>query len=150
MRLGFKVIMGCDITSHDLKEEVITKLRGKGYDVTDAGTSDPDHGDFAVAAEVVCKGIQKGDYKKGILICGTGQGMCMLANKYKDIRAALCYERFPAILAAADNDPNVLCTGTWYMPSADYCVQMIEAWLLVKYTGRDIYGQGKMKEFEEN
>ena len=111
MRLGLKTMIGCDITAHDLKNEVVAILRKKGYEIDDAGTSGPDFGDFSDAAEIVATGIQQGNYQKGILICGTGIGMAVAANKFKGIRAALAYDIFPAALAGIDNNTNVLCTG---------------------------------------
>lgn len=140
MRLGCKVIIGADIAGHDMKEAVVRILRDKGYDVTDTNTSGPESGDFSDAAELVATGIQKGDYQKGVLICGTGIGMCIAANKFHGIRAGLAYDVFPAVLAAADNNTNVLCTGAWVIPTPEKCAKMIETWLLVKYTGRDVEG----------
>jgi ribose 5-phosphate isomerase B len=148
VRLGLKVIIGCDITAHDLKDEIVAILRKKGYEITDAGTSGPEHGDFADAAEAVARGIQNGKYHKGILICGTGLGICMAANKFKGIRAGLAYDVFPAVLASADNNTNVLCTGAWVVPDAAHCVKIIEAWLLVKYTGRDVEGMRRIDIIE--
>lgn len=148
MRLGLKAIIGCDITAHDLKEELLEILRKKGYDIDDAGTSGPDSGDFSDAAEIVATGIQQGKYQKGILICGTGIGMAMAANKFKGVRAGLAYDVFPAALAGIDNNTNVLCTGTWVIPSVDVCVKMIETWLLVQYTGRDVEGMERAAKIE--
>lgn len=148
MRRGVKVIMGCDITAHDLMQEVMEIMRKKGYDVTDAGTSGPDEGDFSDAAEIVCTRIQAGEFQRGVLICGTGIGMCIAANKFKGIRAGLAYDVFPAGLASADNGTNVLCTGTWMQENAEHCVKMIETWLLVQYTGRDTEGMERAAVIE--
>ena len=68
MRLGYKIIVGADIASHDIKEEIITLLTAKGYNVTNADTSGPEHGDFSDAAEVVAKGVQSGKYQKGSVV----------------------------------------------------------------------------------
>ena len=140
MRRGIKIIIGCDICAHDLKEDLVKALRDKGYDITDAGMSGPDGGDFSDAAEVVCRGIQSGTYQRGILICGTGIGMAIAANKFKGVRAGLAYDVVPAGLASQDNNTNVLCTGVWLMDSFEKCLKMIETWLLVQYTGRDVEG----------
>lgn len=148
-RLGYRVILGCDIAAHDMKEEVLRILLQKGYDVTDVGTSGPEKGNFSDAAEIVAKGIQSGEYQKGVLICGTGIGMCIAANKFKGIRAGLAYDIFPAVLASADNNTNVLCTGAWIMPSAEQCAKMIETWLLVQYTGRDVEGMARAAQIEQ-
>ena len=148
MRLGIKVIIGADISGHDMKEEVVAILKAKGYDITDVGTSGPDYGDFSDAVELVAKGIQSGEYKRGILICGTGCGMCVAANKFHGVRAGLAYDVFPAALASADNNTNVLCTGAWVVESAEKCAKMIETWLLVQYTGRDVEGMARAARIE--
>lgn len=150
MRLGYKIMIGSDIAAHDMKNEVYAILQAKGYDIVDANNSGPEHGDFSDAAEKVCTAIQSGEYQKGILMCGTGTGICMAANKFKGIRAGLAYDIFPAALASADNNTNVLCTGAWPMPSAAFCAKMIETWLLVKYTGRDVEGMRRAGEIEAN
>lgn len=148
MRLGYKIIIGADIASHDIKEEIIALLQKKGYDVTNADTSGPEHGDFTDAAEVVATGIQSGGYQKGVVLCGSGIGAAMAANKFKGVRAGLAYDLERAVLMAADNNTNVICTGGWLMPSAEYAVKMIEAWLLVKYTGRDAEGMKRAEIIE--
>lgn len=149
MRLGYKIIMGADIAAHNMKEEVIGILREKGYDVEDTGTSGPEQGDFSDAAEIVARGIQEGKYQRGILMCGSGIGMAMAANKFVGVRAALTWDLERAVLAAADNNTNVLCTGGWLMPSAAYTAKMIEAWLLVQYTGRDAEGMERAAVIEK-
>lgn len=73
----------------------------------------------------------------------------MAVNKFRGVRGALCYDLERAVLAAADNNTNVLCTGGWLMPSATYAVKMIEAWLLVNYTGRDTEGMKRMEIIEK-
>lgn len=148
MRRGIKVIIGCDITAHDMVQEVITILRKKGYDITDAGTSGPDCGDFSDAAEIVCRGIQSGEYQRGILICGTGIGMCIAANKFEGVRAGLAYDVLPAGLASADNNTNVLCSGVWLLENLEKCVKMLETWLIVQYTGRDVEGMERAAVIE--
>lgn len=148
MRLGIKVIIGADISGHDMKEEVVAILKSKGYDITDVGTSGPDSGDFSDAVEPVAKGIQSGVYQRGILICGTGCGMCVAANKFHGVRAGLAYDVFPAALASADNNTNVLCTGAWVVESPAKCAKMIETWLLVQYTGRDVEGMARAARIE--
>lgn len=150
MRRGIKIIMGSDIAAYDFMQEVLEILRKKGYEVEDAGTSGPDSGDFSDAAREVCTRIQNNEFKRGILMCGTGIGICIAANKFKGIRAGLAYDVFPAGLASADNGTNVLCTGAWMQESAEHCARMIETWLLVQYTGRDTEGMERAAFIEAN
>lgn len=150
MRRGIKIMIGCDICAHDLKEELVKAMKEKGYDVTDAGTSSADGGDFSDAAEVVCRGIQSGEYQRGILICGTGIGMCIAANKFKGVRAGLAYDVVPAGLTSQDNNTNVLCTGVWLAENFEKCLKMIETWILVQYTGRDVEGMERAAYIESS
>lgn len=135
MRLGIKVIMGCGDAIRHIVDKTLVILQEMGYDVTDASTLNQKSGDFADAAEVVAKGIQSGQYQRGVLFCGTGIGACMVANKFRGIRAGLAYENLPAALASMDYGANVLCTGAWMMDSPEKCAQMIDTWLLVGYGG---------------
>ena len=88
-------------------------------------------------AEIVSNKVISKECDYGILICGTGQGMAMAANKIPGIRAVLCYDVFPAVLSKNDNNGNVLCTGAWFMEKKgiDFTMAMIHAWLFSGYTG---------------
>ena len=111
MEKNFKVVVGCDHAAPDMKNEVVAYLRQKGYDVTDVGVHTTDSCDYPVIAHEVCTRIQDGSHKLGILICGTGIGMSMAANKHHGIRAACCSEPYSAQLTRLHNDANVLCFG---------------------------------------
>ena len=111
MEKNFKVVVGCDHAAPDMKNEVVAYLRSKGYEVTDVGTHTTDSCDYPVIAHELCTKIQDGSHKLGILICGTGIGMSMAANKHYGIRAACCSEPYSAQLTRLHNDANVLCFG---------------------------------------
>lgn len=111
MEKNFKVVVGCDHAAPDMKNEVVAYLRDKGYDVTDVGVHSTASCDYPVIAHEVCTRIQDGSHKLGILICGTGIGMSMAANKHYGIRAACCSEPYSAQLTRLHNDANVLCFG---------------------------------------
>lgn len=107
-----KIFIGADSAGFHLKEEIKAYLIGKGYDVTDCGTDSDASCHYPIFANAVCEGVKSDlDGSFGILICGTGIGMSMCANKHKGIRAALCSDTFSARMTRQHNDANVLCMG---------------------------------------
>lgn len=106
-----KISIGCDHGAYELKEEMVKYLTEKGYDVTDCGTYSKDSVHYPIYAKAVCKAVQAGEAEKGILLCSTGIGMSMAANKYKGIRAALCGNCYSAKFTRLHNNANVLCIG---------------------------------------
>ena len=107
-----KIYIGADSAGYYLKEEFKSYLIGKGYEVTDCGTDSDASCHYPIFASAVCENVQKdGDSAFGILICGTGIGMSMCANKYNGIRAAVCGDTFSARMTRCHNDANVLCIG---------------------------------------
>ena len=107
-----KIYIGADSAGYLLKEEFKGYLQSKGYEVIDCGTDSDASCHYPVFASAVCESVQReGDAAFGILICGTGIGMSMCANKYDGIRAAVCGDTFSARMTRCHNDANVLCIG---------------------------------------
>ena len=106
-----KIVVGCDHAAYELKLKVVEHLKERGFDVTDVGTNSSDSCDYPVFADALCKKLQKGECERGILICGTGIGMSIAANKHAGIRAACCSDSYSARLTREHNDANVLCFG---------------------------------------
>jgi len=106
-----KVAIGSDHGGLDLKETVISVLKGLQIEVDDLGTHDRNSCDYPDYAQKVANAVATGEYDKGVLICGTGIGMSIAANKVPGIRAALCNEIYSAQMARAHNDANVICMG---------------------------------------
>ncbi|MBE6691437.1 MAG: ribose 5-phosphate isomerase B [Ruminococcaceae bacterium] len=106
-----KLVIGCDHAAPELKAIVRDHLIERGFDVTDVGTHTTDSCNYPDYAHALCQKIQSGECELGILICGTGIGMSMAANKHKGIRAACCSDTFSARLTRLHNDANVLCFG---------------------------------------
>ncbi len=106
-----KITIGSDHAGYGLKLQIIAYLQKKGWEVIDVGTDSTDSCDYPVFAHKVCKNIQDGVTELGILICGTGIGMSMAANKHRGIRAAACSDTFSARLTRQHNNANVLCFG---------------------------------------
>jgi len=106
-----KVAIASDHGGLDLKETVISVLRSLQIEVSDLGTHEKVSCDYPDYAQKVADGVAGGEYEKGVLICGTGLGMSIAANKVAGIRAALCNEVYSAKMARAHNDANILCMG---------------------------------------
>ena len=106
-----KIAIGADHGGYDYKEEILGLLQSKGYEVKDFGTFSKDSCDYPVIAKAVAKDVAAGNFDRGILICGTGIGMSIAANKIKGIRAALCSDTFSARATREHNDSNIQCLG---------------------------------------
>jgi len=106
-----KVSIGSDHGGYELKLEVIEHLKARGFEVIDVGTDSPASCDYPIYAKKVAADITSKNADLGILICGTGIGMSMAANKIEGIRAALCHDTFSAQATREHNDANILCMG---------------------------------------
>ena len=106
-----KITIGCDHAACEMKAQVIEHLKARGIEAIDVGTYSSDSCNYPDYAHALCKNIQDGVTELGILICGTGIGMSMAANKHRGIRAAACSDTFSARLTRQHNDANVLCFG---------------------------------------
>lgn len=128
-------VIGCDQVGLPLKIAVAEHLRERGYDVTDLGTftAEPpvDYPDYA---QSVSQAVASGKYDFGVLICGTGLGMSIAANKVKGVRAALCHDPYTAHQARAHNKANVLCMGAWVV-SPQRVGGILEEWLNTGFDG---------------
>ena len=100
-----------DHAGFPLKSEVIETLRQMGHQVTDLGTDSPSPVDYPDYAEKLAKAVTEGRAERGILLCGSGAGACVAANKFRGIRAATCHDTFSARQSVEDDDVNVLCIG---------------------------------------
>lgn len=106
-----KIVMASDHAGFDLKSTLVEQLKNDDYEVEDAGTYSKDSCDYPVFAEKACRYMLDGKAELCILVCGTGIGMSMAANKVKGIRAACCSDTYSAKYTRLHNDANVLCMG---------------------------------------
>jgi ribose 5-phosphate isomerase B len=106
------VVIACDHAGFALKEALKKALVGWGVTVEDLGTHDEKSIDYPDYAHALAKGVVGGKYRFGVLVCGTGIGMSMAANRHKGVRAALCTDSYTARMTRLHNDANVLCLGS--------------------------------------
>lgn len=128
------IVIGCDHAAYELKNKVIAHLKEKGYTVLDVGTNSGDSCNYPDFAHAACQKIQDGEAPLGILICGTGIGMCIAANKHRGIRAAVCSDTFSARLTRQHNDANVLCFGARVVGEG-LAMDLVDAFLDAEYMG---------------
>lgn len=128
------ISIGSDHAGYPLKEKIKEFLLSRGYRVIDFGTTSTESTDYPLFAKEVCLAIQRGEAQRGILICGTGIGMSITANKFKGIRAALCLNEYMARMSRKHNDANVLCLGDRIIGD-DLALSIVEAWLSTDFEG---------------
>ena len=108
---GLQIIIGCDHGAYQLKDILKNQLIAEGIQVEDVGVCGPESVDYPDIGMKVASEVSKGHYPRGILLCGTGLGMSMVANRYPHVRAALCNDLFSAKLSRLHNDANILVMG---------------------------------------
>ncbi len=128
-----KLAIGSDKSGFAVKEAVKAWLKENGYDADDLGTVDLNdvHPYYRVASEVAPK-VQDGTYEKAVLICGTGAGMSVVANKFKGVYAVACEGVYSAKMARAINNANILCMGGWIV-GPEMAVEMTKTFLATEW-----------------
>lgn len=153
-----KIIIGSDKSGFSLKEQIKADLISKGYEVSDKGTTDINNFmPYFTVAPIIAKAIQKGEADKGILICGTGAGMCIVANKFKGIYAVCVEGSYSARMSAVINRANVLTMGGWVV-APEMGINMVNSWLNAEFADgfppeRKVFlenAYNKVKDIEEN
>ena len=129
-----RIAIGSDHAGFRLKGEIIKLLRELGHDCRDFGTQSEEHCDYPDYAQAVAEAVARGECERGILICATGIGMSMAANKVKGIRAALCHDVFSARRSREHNDANVLCLGAEVL-GVGLALEIVRAWLAAEFSG---------------
>lgn len=127
------IAIGCDHAGVEMKKAIIEALSEKGFELKDLGTNG-EPCDYPVMAEKLCNEILSGSCEKGILICGTGIGMSIAANKFKGIRAALCSDSFSTRFTRLHNDANVMCMGARTIGPGLAC-ELAEIFLTTEFEG---------------
>ena len=128
------VAVGSDHAGYRLKEKIKARLLDLGHEVLDMGTDSEKSTHYPLFARDVSLAIQEGKAERGVLICGTGIGMSITANKFRGIRAALCCNEYMARMSRLHNESNVLCLGGRVV-GEDLALSILEVWLETPFSG---------------
>jgi len=128
-----RIAIGCDHRGLDTKKLIMRRVTDAGHEISDLGTYTTDPVDYPDIAKEVAGAVARGDFDHGILVCNTGIGVSMAANKVKGIRAALCCDAFMACRARKHNDANILCLGTELAP--EVIADIVSAYLTTDFEG---------------
>ena len=129
-----KIAFGCDHVGFILKEEIMAHLNARGVEVVDKGTWSQERTDYPHYASAVAQAIINGEAESGILICGTGVGISITANKFPGIRAVVCSEPYSAQLSRQHNNTNVLAFGSRVV-GLELAKMIVDAWLDAAFEG---------------
>jgi ribose 5-phosphate isomerase B len=129
-----RIAIGSDHAGFELKGIIIQRFSTSEREFTDFGANSPQSVDYPDIAAVVAEAVARGDCDRGILICGTGIGMAMAANKVPGIRAALCHDLFTAKASREHNDANILTLGERVLQPDAACA-IVDAWLQARFAG---------------
>jgi len=129
-----KIAIGCDHGGYELKKSIIELLNQESCEVLDVGCDSIVSVDYPDFANALCKAVQNQEADRGILICGTGIGMSIAANRFDGIRAALCHELFTARMSREHNNANVLCLGARVV-GPGLALEIVRTWLHAEFGG---------------
>jgi ribose 5-phosphate isomerase B len=149
--MTMKIVIGCDHAGFGIKDAVKKHIEEMGHEVVDVGTYSADSCHYPIYASAACKKILDGECELGILICGTGIGMSMAANKHKGIRAACCSDVFSARLTREHNDANMLCFGERVV-GIGTAIDLVDAFLGAQYlnNGNHVTRVAMLCDIEKN
>ncbi len=129
-----EIAIGSDHGGFTLKAAVIEEMKSLGHEVEDCGCYSTDSAEYPVFAEAVCEKVKAGACERGILICGTGIGMSLVANRHRTIRAALCHDNYTSRMCRKHNDANILCIGARVTGLA-VALDMVAVFLTTEFEG---------------
>ncbi|HWB95838.1 MAG TPA: ribose 5-phosphate isomerase B [Bryobacteraceae bacterium] len=145
-----KIAVAADHAGVSLKSRVLEELRKWGHEPLDLGTHTTDSVDYPDFAKAAAESVLSGRAERAVLICGSGAGACVAANKFRGIRAATCHDSFSAHQAVEDDDVNILCLGARVV-GAELAVELVRDYLHAKFSGLERHRRrlGKVAAFEE-
>jgi ribose 5-phosphate isomerase B len=144
-----KIALGADHAGVDTKNRIVEYLRSRGHDIEDVGTDSEDSVDYPDYAFAVAEMVSRGEADRGVLVCGSGVGMAMAANKVRGVRAALCFTVENAGLTRRHNDANVLALAGRQSEISEL-FEMVEAFLTTDFDGgRHARRVDKIRAYEE-
>ena len=131
-----RVAFACDHAGLPLREAVIATIRGAGHEIVDLGTHTPDPVDYPDVAEALGRAIQTGQVERGVLVCGSGVGAAVAANKLLGVRAGLCHDTYSAHQAVEHDNINIIALGARVIGPA-LAAELVRAFLGAMFTGED-------------
>jgi ribose 5-phosphate isomerase B len=134
MVTNIKIAIGSDHAGFELKQIIVEHLSSRNLDLIDCGTNNLDSVDYPDFAKRVADEVSNKDLVMGILVCGSGQGMAMTANRYKDVRAAICHNSDVAKVTREHNDANILCLGSRFIEEAE-ALKCVDVFLSTDFEG---------------
>ena len=145
-----KIAVGSDHFGYGLKKTIRGHLEELGYQAIDMGCEESDEPvDYPDVAETLARAVARGEFARGILVCGTGIGMAISANKIPGVRAAVCHDSYSAERARKSNDAHVLCLGSQIVGPA-LALALVDCWLEAEFAGgRSTPKVAKMKAIDE-
>jgi ribose 5-phosphate isomerase B len=144
-----RIVIGSDHRGYEPKRRLVSTLQQLGHTVSDLGTTSADSCDYPDYGYAVAKQVGTGAAERGILICGTGLGMCITANKVRGVRAATCQDLITAEMSRRHNNANVLCLSSDLL-GEELMVQMVRTWLETPFeAGRHARRVDKISQIEE-
>jgi len=129
-----KIIIGCDEAAYNLKMVIIAHLEAKGYQVDDFGANEGETVLYPDVAYKVADEIAAGNYERGILLCGTGIGMSICANKVPGVRAAVCHDPYSTERSRKSNDAQIMCMGERVV-GVELAKYLVDIWLDCEFAG---------------
>ncbi|MCE5244667.1 MAG: ribose 5-phosphate isomerase B [Syntrophobacteraceae bacterium] len=129
-----KIILGSDHGGYELKEKISLYLKDRNYEVEDIGTHGHESVDYPYYAVQVARAVAEGKADRGILVCGSGIGMCITANRIPGARAVNASEPYEAKMSRRHNDSNILCLGGRFI-GQDLAMEILETWLAESFEG---------------
>src|SRR2546426_11542306 len=144
-----RIAVAADHGGYPLKARIIRDLTESGNEVSDLGTHSPDPVDYPDYARAVAEAVLAGRAERAILLCGSGAGACVAANKFRGIRAATCHDVFSAHQAVEDDDVNVMCLGARVV-GPELAIDLVRTYVKAKFSGAERHRRRleKIKGFE--
>lgn len=142
-----KIAVGADHAGVELKRKVLDQLEKTGHSLLNLGTHDSAPVDYPDYTALVCEKVISGEAERGIVICGSGIGACIAANKFKGILAGLCHDLYSARQAVEHDNTNVLCLGARVLEE-DLALKIVDAWVGARFSGEQRH-QRRLKKIHD-
>jgi ribose 5-phosphate isomerase B len=140
-----QIAVAADHAGYPLKQVIVSDLGAAGHDITDLGTHDPNQpDDYPDFARLACEAIRHGNAERAIVVCGSGVGVTVAANKFPGIRAGLCHDYYSAHQGVEHDDMNVLCLGARII-GQEVAREIVQAFLSARYTGEERHARRLQK-----